>query len=56
MQLTDDDIREFTMIWQTEFGEALPAEKARGPASQLMNLFMHIAEGEHFLNSNHIHQ
>jgi hypothetical protein len=46
MQLTDDDIHEFQMIWQTEFGEALPADKARAPASQLMNLILQMAKEE----------
>ncbi len=40
MQLTDDDIREFSEIWQQEFGEDIPLGEARSRASHLMHLYL----------------
>jgi hypothetical protein len=56
MQLTDDDIQEFSRIWQTEFGEALPAEKARVPASKLMKLVLQLAKEEELTVNKTAHQ
>ena len=53
MQLTDDDISEFSEIWQAEFGEVLPPEKARAPASQLMNLFLQMAKEKALSDNQH---
>jgi flagellin-specific chaperone FliS len=39
MQLTDEDIREFSEIWQIEFNETLSSEQARTSASQLITLY-----------------
>ncbi len=39
MQLTDDDIQEFTALWKKEFGEEISEEEARHQASQLIQLY-----------------
>lgn len=44
MQLSDDDLREFCEIWKQEFGEELTPAEARHHASQLLELYMLLAE------------
>jgi hypothetical protein len=44
MDLTEDDIQEFTCLWQEEFGEAITRDAARHHASQLLELFLLLAE------------
>lgn len=44
MQLTDEDIREFSEIWQAEFDEALSPDKAHTAASQLITLYTLMVE------------
>ena len=39
MQLTDEDIREFQVAWQAEFGEALTSAQARHEALVLLELY-----------------
>lgn len=39
MQLTDEDIREFTDIWEKEFHERLSIEDAQREASLFLDLY-----------------
>ena len=39
MQLADEDIGEFTVLWKKEFKEALSPDEARHHASQLLELY-----------------
>ena len=43
MDLTEEDIREFTKLWRLEFGETLSAADARREASLLLELYAVIA-------------
>jgi len=38
IDLTDEDIREFIAIWETEFGEQISADRARLEAGLLLEL------------------
>ena len=44
MQLTDDDLREFSAIWQREFNEELTIAAAREHASRLLELYAVLAK------------
>jgi len=44
MDLDEKDITEFAQIWREEFGETLTGEQARHHATQLMELFLLLAE------------
>jgi len=44
MQLTDEDIREFSELWQQEFHETLSPGEARQYASSLLELYSLIAQ------------
>ena len=44
MNLDERDIEEFASIWREEFGETLSKEEARLHASQLMELYLVLAE------------
>lgn len=44
MELTDDDIRAFADIWETQFGEKLTADQARTEAQRLLEFYAALAE------------
>ena len=44
MQLTDEDIREFTTLWEQEFHERLSPGEARHAATALLELYDLIAQ------------
>ena len=44
MQLTDDDIREFQMIWSKEVKEELSLEEARSRANEIIEFYMIMAQ------------
>jgi len=44
MQLTDEDVREFAMIWKEEFSEEISEAEARRHASQLIQLYALLVE------------
>lgn len=44
MELTDEDLKEFIAIWKAEFQEELSLGDARHHASQLMELYLVLAE------------
>ena len=39
MKINDDDLREFTVLWEEEFHESLGREQALHLASQLLELY-----------------
>jgi len=43
MQLEDEDIREFSKLWQEEFNETLSPDEARHHASLLLELYVVLA-------------
>jgi hypothetical protein len=44
MQLTDEEILEFSRIWRAEFGETLDGEQARIQAGLLIELYEQLAD------------
>ena len=44
MQLDDQDIREFIVLWKKEFDEDLSFDEARYHASQLLELYALLAK------------
>lgn len=52
MQLGDDDIYEFTKIWQEEFDEILSPEDVRKYASSLLTLYALLAQSSRKLDSD----
>ena len=44
MRLHDEDIREFSELWKQEVKETLSPEEARHRASQLLELYLRLAE------------
>jgi hypothetical protein len=44
MQLTDEDIREFSDLWRKEFNETLSPGDARRYASSILELYALLAE------------
>ncbi len=38
MELTDEDILEYQVMWREEFGEEISAEEARRSATELLEL------------------
>lgn len=44
MQLSDNDIQEFRALWQKEFGENISLGEAQLRASQVLELYLAIAE------------
>ena len=43
MKINDDDLREFTVLWEEEFHESLGREQALHLASQLLELYALLA-------------
>ncbi|OFZ79372.1 MAG: hypothetical protein A2583_02755 [Bdellovibrionales bacterium RIFOXYD1_FULL_53_11] len=44
MQLKEDEIREFSALWQQKFGEAIPPAVARQRATELLELYHLLAQ------------
>ena len=44
MELTQEDLKEFTRIWKEEFNETLPEAEMRQRASELLELYLVLAK------------